>query len=845
MKVSINTIKRYIDFELPPIDALVSRINQQLGQVETTVDLASKYRDVTIVKVVTCEKHPNADRLSVCLIDDGQVTADVERDADGYVRVVCGAPNVRAGIFAAWLPPRSVVPVSFGTDEPFVLDARELRGVKSNGMLAAADELDLWSDHEGIVEIDPNEQRPNSVDITPGASFAKTFGLDDTIIDIENKMFTHRPDLFGQIGVAREIAGILGHTFKSPAWYTSLPVFSDASDLELTVFNETYDACPRFMAVALQDMTVKPSPLWLKIELARLGGKPINNIVDMTNYIMLLTAQPTHAYDYDKIRGHTIGVRMAHDGESVTLLNGKTYTLMTDDVVIVDGEGVVGLAGVMGGGNSEVSDATTRVVLEVAAFDMYAIRKTSMRHGIFTDAVTRFSKGQSPAQNAIVLNYLMTEVCRQTGGRQASPVYDMKAPVHVGDKNTFVRASSINKLLGTTMSIKDMGEILGRVEFELTSQQDDVMRLQIPYWRTDIAWGAQAESDSVNAVATADISEEVGRLYGFDKLPRELPLRSIEPITESARRTLMRRVRHILARAGANEVLTYSFVHERVLTRAGQDPTNAYRLSNAISPELQYYRLSILPSLLDKVNLDVRAGFDDFALFEIGKAHSKASPLDDEGLPREDTYVDLVIAHKHEAEGAPYYQARRIVQYLLDAFRVEATYRVVDAIKNDVWAPFEPARSAEIVTRDGVSLGIVGELRADVRTKFKLPDNIAAASISLDTLEHEMKGDESHYKVLSRYPSISRDVSLRTSAKVSYQDIYHAVWSAVAQWSGELDITLAPVSIYQASDDASLKTTTFHIELTSSDKTLQDSDANPVVDAIAQQVGEKLNAVLI
>jgi len=282
MKVSVNTVKQYIDFELPPVDELVARINQQLGQVEEVIDLASKYKDVTIVKVVACEKHPNADRLSVCLIDDGGVTTDIERDTEGRVRVVCGAPNVREGIFAAWLPPRSTVPASFGTDEPFVLDARELRGVKSNGMLAAADELSLWSDHEGIIEIDPMEWRPNAVEVVPGTSFAKAFGLDDTVIDIENKMFTHRPDLFGQIGVAREIAGILGHTFTSPTWYTTAPAFSAADGLGLKVFNEAGDKCPRFMTVALKDVTVKPSPLWLKIELVRLGGKPINNIVDAT-----------------------------------------------------------------------------------------------------------------------------------------------------------------------------------------------------------------------------------------------------------------------------------------------------------------------------------------------------------------------------------------------------------------------------------------------------------------------------------------------------------------------------------------------------------------------------------
>lgn len=827
MKVSVNTIKQYIDFELPPVDELVARINQQLGQVEEVIDLASKYKDVTIVKVVACEKHPNADRLSVCLIDDGGVTTDIERDADGHVRVVCGAPNAREGIFAAWLPPRSTVPASFGTNEPFVLDARELRGVKSNGMLAAADELALWSDHEGIIEIDPAEWRPNAVEIVPGASFAKAFGLDDTIVDIENKMFTHRPDLFGQIGVAREIAGILGHTFTSPAWYITAPVFNAANGLELKVFNEAGDKCPRFMTVALKDVTVKPSPLWLKIELVRLGGKPINNIVDATNYVMLLTAQPTHAYDYDKLRGQTLGVRMAHDGETATLLNSKSYTLTPDDIVIVDGEGIVGLGGVMGGGNSEVSDTTKNIVLEVAAFDMYAVRKTSMRNGLFTDAVTRFNKGQSPLQQPYILQLLTMSVNDVAGGEVASGVSgteynDTRVAQLAYD------ADFINQRLGTALTPEEVKELLERVEFGVETHTS-----KIPFWRTDIE-------------CKEDIVEEVGRLYGFDKLPRALPRRSIEPAAENARRVLKQRVRNVLSRAGANEVLTYSFVHERVLTSAGQNVSHAYRLSNALSPELQYYRLSVLPSLLDKVNMDIRAGYDEFALFEIGKGHSKALELDAEGLPAEAESIDFVIAHKQAEDGAPFYQARRVVEYLLDTLDVDVAYQPIDvAQENDTWAPFDLARSAQLMTRDGVPLGIVGELRAEVRAKFKLPDYVAAASLSIDVLETLTRVNSSHYKVLSRYPSISRDVSLRTNANVSYHELFHTVWHVTASKGNELDITIEPVGIYQADGDISLKTTTFHIELTSGERTLQDSDANPIVEAIARGAGEALGAELV
>ena len=238
MKVSLNIIKQLINFELPPVNELVARVNQQLGGVEEVIDLNAKYGGAQIVRVVECAKHPNADRLSVTKIDDGRAVADVPRDENGLVQVVCGAPNVHADMWAIWLPPKSTVPASFDDDEPFVLDARPLRGVLSQGMLAAADELDIGTDHDGIIEIHEHDV-PAGVELTAGAGFAETFGLDDYVLDIENKMFTHRPDCFGQLGVAREIAGIFHQQFTSPEWYKSGQQFIGAEGLNHGCLHES------------------------------------------------------------------------------------------------------------------------------------------------------------------------------------------------------------------------------------------------------------------------------------------------------------------------------------------------------------------------------------------------------------------------------------------------------------------------------------------------------------------------------------------------------------------------------------------------------------------------------
>ena len=853
MKVSLNIIKQLINFELPPVDELVARVNQQLGGVDEVIDLNAKYGGARIVRVVECAKHPDADRLSVTKIDDGGVVADVPRDDNGLVQVVCGAPNVHADMWAIWLPPKSTVPASFDEDEPFVLDARPLRGVLSQGMLAAADELDIGTDHEGIIEIHEHDV-PAGVELTAGARFAEMFGLDDYVLDIENKMFTHRPDCFGQLGVAREIAGIFGRKFTSPDWYKEEQKFAGGEGLGLEVFNDAPELVPRFMAVAIKNVEVKSSPLWLQCQLVAMGGKPINNIVDATNYIMLMTAQPTHAYDYDKLRGSTLEARMARDGEKVSLLNGKEYELTTDDIVIADGEGVIGLAGIMGGADTEVSNDTKNIVLECANFDMYALRRTAMRHGIFTDALTRFNKGQSPLQNAAVLKQLMSMV----GGVQASEVFDKRNDrlmvVQHDSRVTFgsagketisifdwgavtgvlvLESTFVNERLGTEFSPQEICRILKNVEIKAYEEPEPNTPYQFeviaPFWRTDLE-------------LSEDIVEEVGRLYGFDKLPRQLPMRSIKPAPRNSRRQLKQAIRQSLSRAGANEVLTYSFVHERVLKNAEQDPNRAYRLSNALSPDLQYYRTSVLPSLLDKVHANIKAGYDEFTLFEIGKIHDKELPLTDENLPSEQTFVDGVYASKKPRAGAPFYKARKLVDRLLADLKVEADFVKIAESGADVPAPFDGQRSAWIVAENGDKLGVVGELSQMVRRNFKLPDYTAAFSLDIEKLQACLTESREHnYRPLSRFPSISQDISLRSSVEISHDELLRAVRQCLDE-SENLHCQVQTLGIYQPKDDAAIKTTTFRLTFTSYQQTLTDAEVKPIMDNIATAALTKLDA---
>ncbi len=841
MKVSLNTIKQYTQVDLP-VDELVHMINQQLGGVEEVIDLGAKYKDAVIVRVVSVEKHGDADKLSVCQIDPGNDSeySKFYLPDSNLVQVVCGALNVHTDMFAVWLPPKSTVPATYDDKEPFVLDTREIRGIDSNGMLAAPDELAIGSEHDGILEIHPDEWRPYSVEIKAGTSFAEAYGLNDTIIDIENKMFTHRPDCFGQLGVAREIAGIQGKAFVSPDWYLDQPQFKQADGLDLEVTNEAGEKVPRFMAVALKDVEIKPSPIWLQCALVALGSKPINNVVDATNYVMLLTAQPTHAYDYDKLRGHKLGARLAHEGEKIHLLNDKTYELTTEDIVIVDGEGPVGLGGVMGGGDSEVSPETHNIVLEVATFDMYAIRKTSMRHGLFTDAVTRFNKGQSPLQNPAVLNLLMQSIFDTAGGQQASPVEDKKLAKSDNPTHTFVHFLQINRLLGVELSDEEISRLLENVEFANVGLFGDLYDLKIPFWRTDIAWGTRDKTDSMNSVANADIAEEVGRLNGFDKLPHELPLRTMRPAPRNQSIELKQTIRRVLSSAGANEVLTYSFVHENVLTRAAQDPTQSFKLSNALSPDLQYYRQTLIPSLLAHVHSNIKAGHESFALFEIGKGHTK-DELDDEDLPKEFGCIASVVTDR-KASGAAFYRAKRLLEELLASLGLADDVTYSDFVLNDMTrksAYFAPDRAA-IVMIGNEPIGRVGEFTPSVQHAFKLPAYSAGFELGLAKLQNLRRS--ASYMPLSRFPYVTQDISLKVPADTSFSDVYSTASNALkATQPAETTARLIPLGVYQPEDGVS-KTITLRLRVASYERTLTDTEVTTFLDAITAAAAGKHQA---
>ena len=833
MRISVNWIKEFTNIKLP-IDELVAKTGRQLGEVEEVINLGERYKGVTVAKVISCEKHPNADKLSVCKIDDGGVDKKVKRDSNGLVQVVCGAPNVRKGITVAWIPPGAIVPSSYN-DEQFKLDSRELRGVISNGMLASGKELSINDDHDGILIID----KP----CDPGDDFAEVYKLNDYIIDIENKMFTHRPDCFGQLGVAREIAGIQRVKFTSPDWYLDvIDKFKPGkTKLKLSVKNELADLVPRFMAVPMSGIKVGKSPIMIQSFLSRVGIKPINNIVDITNFTMALTAQPLHAYDYDKLAQldssdfASLIIRKPSAHEQINLLNGKTIKPNKDVIAIATKKALIGIGGVMGGASTEVDESTKNIVLECANFDMYSIRRTSMAHGLFTEAVTRFNKGQSARQNDKILAYAMAWVVKLAGGEIAGKIIDDNNAV-ANLKPIKTTTQFINNKLGVELNMATTIKLLSNVEFIVEHKNDDLI-ITPPYWRTDIK-------------IAEDVVEEVGRLYGYDKLPLNLPQRVITPPIKNNLYELKNKIRNILSSAGANEILSYSFVNGDLLGKVGQDKSIAYSLNNALSPSLQYYRLSLLPGLLDKVHLNIKNKYNEFSIYEINKTHDKTN-IHEDGLPIEEERIACVyVANSKNAQsrgGSAYYLAKYYAEHLLTTLGF-VDLRFVPMVhhkpKTDTVkqcsAPFAKNRSAYLKTADGKMLGIVGEISQKTKNALKLPEFCAGFEMDIQMIEQYMGNQK--YQFLSKYPSIEQDITLEVDAEQDYQGLrlqFDTTLQKLAKPHNYI-VKFWPIDIFAPNKNK--KRVTWRVTLSHNNRTLKTVEANSLMEDLSKQLCKNLNA---
>ncbi len=837
MKASFKWMQLISEANRLPIDEgdVIDRIGKQIGAVEETVSLTSKYQNALIVKVIKKQKIDGSDHLNVLEIDDGLMNKTVDRLDNGLIQVVCGASNVDEGQLVVWLPPQSIVPSTFNKADPFTLSAKKIMDVLSNGMLASAKELDISDDHEGIVVLDSDAQ--------PGQLLINYLNLDDTICDIENKMFTHRPDLFGQLGIARELSGIYDRPFRSPNWY-SLDNHLESKikgKLKVQGLVSSQD-CPRFMAVSIGNIKLAPSPLWLQSYLSRVGLRPINNIVDITNYVMHVTGQPLHAYDFDKIASNgqcEILVRYPSQDERLVLLDQKEIKLTSKDIVIANKVQAIGLGGIMGGGNSEIDQTTKNIVLECANFNMYATRRSSMAHGIFSEAVTRFTKGQSAWQCSVVLKYahdLIMQIC--PSAEISSEVVDYQSDSFVPNEEVALSLAKINSYLGTVLNEDKIVRLLTNVEFKARVHKSNLYAVA-PFWRTDIASGE-------------DVIEEIARLLGFDNLPIKLPLRSSHAPKLNNLYELKSKIRHSLKDAGANEVLTYSFIDKKLVEDTTLDADNSFEIANAISPELKFYRTNLSTSLLKHVHQNHKIGFDRFAVFELGKTHQLNLKYEDQ-LPIENENVALVLSAEKKAakeyySGPAYYQAKYYITYLFDCLNLDSSRLRYVGDNNIGLSPkftsleniYKEGRSAVVYYEDKI-IGIVGEYTTKVQTNLKLPDFCAGFEIDLKELLSLSADQKSHYLPLSKYPKVKQDITLELDNGINFIEVQDKLVEGLEKYSPkDVTATYKLIDTFLKEDENHKDIHwTFRLVFNSYERTLLQKDIDDIVVSIKNSVKKK------
>jgi phenylalanyl-tRNA synthetase beta chain len=727
VKFSFNWLSELVEgIEMPPqeLGRLITMKTAECEGIETVGDFLP---EVCAARVLSVEPLSGNTRLTALpfVVEQGlsaegaqppcqgrrNVKAIVDTGRHGIRTVVCGAPNCRPGIVSAYVPPG----VRLGERE---IATVVIGGVTSEGMLASGAELGINRDADGILDLE----------VDPGAAIAGCFP--DSIIEIDNKSLTHRPDLWGHHGLAREVAAIVDGILRQPVRLDLLPHGPAPIQIEI----HDFDLCPRYSALAFENVTVKPSPLWLQHRLMAIGLNPISNIVDVTNYVMAELAQPMHAFDWDLLRGPAILVRTAREGEHIVALNEEEYRLDPRDLVIADERGPIAIAGVIGGRATGIHAGTRRLILESANFQASSVRKTSARQKLRTDASMRFEKAQDPHNTvrglarAVELLEEVSPGIRLVGGI-ADASRELAAPPLIE-----LRMDWLARKLGRKVSMKEVVGIFERLEFGVLKTAPRVLSITVPSWR-----------------ATRDISikddlvEEVGRMIGYGSIPIQPPALPAIPPARNAERLFHREVRAALVELGFTEVYNYSFVNQDEVRALGMDPEDHIKVANPISSDQGLMRRSLIPGIRRNIEQNSKH-FEHFRLFEIGREiHPRA-----EGLPEEIPHLAAAVCARDDG-AAGILELKRVAEHLMPG---------CDLLPAAARSFEHPVRAAEVHWR-GNLMGRLFEMHPS------LVETGRAAILDLDlgVLQRLSEAEEKRYTPIRRYPSSAFDLSVLTDLR--------------------------------------------------------------------------------
>lgn len=799
MRISLNWLKDYVQIDTD-VDTLAHEMTMLGLEIESIERPGDALAEIYVGHILSVDPHPDADKLVVCKTDVG---------GEEPLQIVCGAKNMKAGDKV----PTAVV----GAELPggFKIARRKMRGIESQGMMCSASELGLSEDHSGLLIM--REDAPIGADVRP------LLGLDDVILEIE--VTPNRGDTASMIGVAREIAALHGQDLRLPE-ITIQESGRAASELS-SVTIEAPDLCPRYMGRVMTGIRIAPSPQWLCKRLIAAGQPPINNIVDITNYVLLETGHPLHAFDYDKLGENRIVVRRPNDSEKkMRTLDDVERDVTADMLLICDGQRPQAVAGIMGGGDSEVSDTTTSVLLESAVFHPASIRATSRALGLISEASQRFQRGADPNMAEYAINRA-TALMQELGGATVAPGILDEYSRQLEYPQVRLRYARCNQLLGTDIAAADQRATLEKLGFALVSQDDDSCTVQTPSWRPDVS-------------IEADLIEEVGRFFNYDNITVALPHVRPQEQVFAPQDAHVRKLRTFLAGQGLTETIHWTFTSPEDIAKAGlpEEYQDMVKLANPLSEKQAGMQTSLVPSLLANAAHNLNRGAERVATFEIAPVFKPAAEAG--GLPTQERRLAILLSghagHRHwdqAARNVDFYDLKGHVEAILERFGLDFVLESSD------FPTFQPGAAAQLRKRKRV-FGQLGKVRGSVLKNFDIEDDVYLLELDLEYLLG-LTANVRTFAEIPTFPPSLRDMAVVVEKSVPAADLLDTVRNA----GGKLLQSVEVFDIYTGEPIAEgRKSVALGLTFQSPERTLTDKDTQKSWDKILKALEKQHQAQL-
>lgn len=787
MKLSYNWLNDYVNISDLSAKEVAEKLTMHTSEVDSITEIGAGLDKIITAKILKIEQHPNADKLTLVTIDTGS----------DKPKVVCGAKNIKEGQIVPFI--REGLSLPDGTK----IKKTKIRGVESCGMICSGVELGISEDATGILILDDKTK--------VGLSFGQEFGLTDYIFEIENKNITNRPDLWGHVGISREFSAILGRKLK-PVYNVADKKIPTQGKTNASIKVLDTELCPRYSAICLSDIKIMPSPLWLVNRLNAVGIRAINNVVDVTNYVLMEFGQPTHAFDLDTIPNNTIIVRRAKEGEKIKTLDDIERKLTKEDLLICDNNHPIALAGVMGGQETEINDKTTNVLIESANFHAINVRKTSARFGLRTESSIRFEKGLDPKLTILAVHRIV-ELLKQfdPNVKVVSEIIDEYGK-KAKELSVPVSMKGLQERLGFDIKTNEAMDYLKKLEFEPIKKSDDLYNIKVPSFRA-----------TGDIEIEEDVIEEVGRLFGYNNIKFSPPKVSMEYIPCQTDLLLEKNIKTVMSLAlGYNEIRTYSFTNVDEIGKIGLRQGDHIELANPITTEQTHLRTTLISEMLKVVYRNLR-NYTEFRLYEFGRIY-KNDKRTEENLPNEQKILCGCIC------GKDFHELKSGLDELINKLELPEVI-LKDKPAEEFW---HPGKSALVYVGDK-RVGEIGEIHPATLIKFDIKTNVFIFNLYIKDLL-ELKKITKEFKELPKYPGTKFDVSILAPKRTFSAEIIDVIRKTNQKFIKDVEL----FDVYEGKNiPEDKKSISFGIEIRSDDKTLEEKEIKKVQNAILDSLNEK------